>query len=77
MKAYMLSPLRKQGAYVFILQGVVAHSTVMVLVFVGCVFLGTWYSLRIHSIVSKMHSFAKKMSDKTDELSEEKKKTDR
>ena len=53
------------------------YSSVMVIVLLGCSLLGAWYAIKIQLILTRVHTFAAKMSKKTAELADEKKKTDR
>lgn len=53
------------------------YSTVMVLVVVGSAMLSTYYIISINRMTGKISNYAKSMSSKTRELSQEKKKTER
>ncbi len=50
----------------------------IVIVFIGsCAVLGTWYAVSMFKMTGRMHAFANKISEKTAELKEEKKKTEK
>ena len=55
----------------------VAYMVIICVITVACIFIGCWYSRNVYHMTAKISSYAKKMTQKSDELDEEKKKTER
>ncbi len=55
----------------------VVYCGIAVLVIGGCMFMGIWYAIRIIRMTRKIQKYASKISEKTSELNEEKKRTEK